>query len=186
MCGFSEDEAQTAFDYLKDVEAPKGMKKFLCTNGKFDGRKIVKTLNTEGSYPTELLRLHNSALSLRAADRRQAYMRDGYAVYCLHRFAAERKFDEICFLQASGPEDDIRHALAHEWTGLPVEMVRSGSGGCAIRLDTTMPACLDRMETARELYLCGAAHAFEADALARSLLLQPEGIALIAWASAPP
>lgn len=180
MSGFFEAEAQIAFDYLKDVTAPKGTKKYLYTNGKFDGRKIVKPLNTEGSYPADLLRLYNSALSVRSEDARKAYMRDGYAVYGLHRSASERKFEEIYYLHAAGPEDDIHRALTRDWKGLPVEMARSRSGGYALRLATGAPGCLDTMESARELYLCGAAHAFEADALTLCLSLEPEQIALIA------
>ncbi|WP_346900619.1 hypothetical protein [uncultured Roseibium sp.] len=180
MAGFFEAEAQSAFDYLKDVKAPKGTKKYLYTNGKFDGRKIVKPLNTEGSYPAELLRLYNSALSVRSEDARQAYMRDGYAVYGLHRSASERKFEKIYYLHAAVPDDDIHQALARDWKSLPVEMMRSGGGGYAIRLDTGAPTCLETMEVARELYLCGAAHAFETDALIQCLSLEPEQIALIA------
>jgi hypothetical protein len=180
MGGFFEAEAQNAFDYLKDVKAPKGTKKYLYTNGKFDGRKIVKPLNTEGSYPAELLRLYNSALSVRSEDARKAYMRDGYAVYGLHRSASEQKFEEIYYLHAAGADDDIHRALNREWKGLPVEMARSRNGGYAIRLETGAPACLDTMESARELYLCGAAHAFETDALTQCLSLEPEQIALIA------
>lgn len=180
MSGFFEAEAQSAFDYLKDVKAPKGTKKYLYTNGKFDGRKIVKPLNTEGSYPADLLRLYNNALSVRSEDARKVYMRDGYAVYGLHRSASEQKFEEIYYLHAAGPEDDICQALAWTWKGLPVEMVRSRGGGYALRLDAGAPACLETMDSARELYLCGAAHAFETDALVQCLSLEPEQIALIA------
>ncbi|WP_346913546.1 hypothetical protein [uncultured Roseibium sp.] len=179
MSGFFQAEAQIAFDYLKDVKAPKGTKKYLYTNGKFDGQKIVKPLNTEGSYPADLLRLYNSALSVRSEDAREAYMRDGYAVYGLHRSASEQKFEEIYYLQAAGPDDDIHRALARDWKGLPVEMVRSRGGGYALRLETGAPACLETMENARELYLCGAAHAFETDALTQCLSLEPGEVALI-------
>ena len=179
MSGFFAAEAQIAFDYLKDIEPRKGMRKYLCSNGKFECRKPVKFLNTEASYPVDLLRLHNTALAVRDDTISQAYIRDGYAVYCLHKFASEQDYGDVYYLHAVGPGDDVRRALAYEWQGRPVELVQSNYGGYAIRLNTSDPSGLEAIETARELYLCGAAHAFEAPALMQCLMLERGDIAFI-------
>ncbi|WP_289036479.1 hypothetical protein [uncultured Roseibium sp.] len=174
MSSFFEEETNSIFETLKRIDVPKGTRKYLYTNQKFNSQKLASVVNMESGYPIEPLRLHNAAFATKAGTAaRETYLRDGFTACCLYQAIFSGRHEEIYFLQCFRDNSSIKQDIFVAGQDMPVVFVRgegAESDSFVIRLTPQSPECRLAVSQARELYLCGAAHAMDPICLETILL----------------